>query len=68
MLFYALFALNNYINTLICIRIPVFASILINTAIYVLREKTAQRENAYVTVDITVLSVGPTLSDFATSH
>ncbi len=25
--------LNNYINTLICVRIPVFASILINTAI-----------------------------------
>jgi len=25
--------LNNYINTLICIRIPVFANILINTAI-----------------------------------
>ncbi len=25
--------LNNYMNTLICVRIPIFASILINTAI-----------------------------------
>ncbi len=39
-LFSALLALNDYINTRKCIRIPVFASILINTAIYVLREKT----------------------------
>ncbi len=36
--FYFLPTLNNYINTLICVRIPVFASILINTAIWVLRE------------------------------
>ncbi len=28
-----LLTLNNYINTLICVRIPVFASILINTVI-----------------------------------
>ncbi len=27
------YILNNYINTLICVRIPVFASILINTVI-----------------------------------
>ncbi len=32
-LFLFLLTLNNYINTLICVRIPVFASILINTAI-----------------------------------
>ncbi len=32
-LFSTLLALNDYINTLICVRIPVFASILINTAI-----------------------------------
>ncbi len=32
-LFSALLALNDYINTLIYIRIPIFASILINTAI-----------------------------------
>ncbi len=31
--FAALLALNNYISTTICIRIPVFASILINTVI-----------------------------------
>ncbi len=31
--FAALLALNDYINTLICVRIPVFASILINTVI-----------------------------------
>ncbi len=31
--------LNNYINTLTCVRIPVFASILINTAILVLRKR-----------------------------
>ncbi len=32
-LFSTLLALNDYINTLICVRIPVFASILINIAI-----------------------------------
>ncbi len=31
--FATLLALNDYINTLICVRIPVFASILINTMI-----------------------------------
>ncbi len=37
--------LNNYINTYICIRIPIFASILINTAILGLKsEKTAEEK------------------------
>ncbi len=31
-LFSALLALNDYINTLICVRIPIFASIIINAA------------------------------------
>ncbi len=36
--------LNDYINTLKCVRIPVFASILINTAIWVLRKNKRQKE------------------------
>ncbi len=39
--------LNNYINTLICIRIPVFASILVNTEIKVLRESKRRKRNTY---------------------
>ncbi len=47
-LFSALLALNDYLNTRICVRIPVFASILINTAIKVLRASKRQEEKMHM--------------------
>ncbi len=38
--FAALLALNDYINTLICVRIPVFASMLINSDLGLKRENS----------------------------